>query len=600
MASRFPDSASESESLGKLGLKSPSREVENENDFSGKRLQDAARLNITLASDANGWNKAVNGQLLIELAQDTRVKLFGFVPKYTPQQKEHARNLNIELVDAKDLPGYSPVELLAYPPDSLDIDILIIHSYGRDLGRQAQIIRETKKCKWVHVVHTISEELEKFLEKSASSAVVQESEHELQTTLCERADLVIAIGPKVAEAYKSALRFCGKDRNVIDLTPGITEEFLGVRQMIGNAGEKFRVLISGSSKYFKVKGSDIAAKAINLVQDPSCHLIFVGQPNDNVAELEKALLKEGINLNQLTVRKGSGGTDYWRRLLCEVDLVIKPSRTEGFGMSGLRAISADLPILVSGNCGLGIVLKKLPSGGQHVVESDDPQVWADKIKEVRAMEPKARCLESEKLRKEYVKQFSWKDQCDRLVETMFTMVPTKSEHLKEAVECQCDIDEAENRLQSMKVNADNVDGRSHVRDQEVVKTGIEEMSLFPSGCDVVDRGVPLNTAQVNTRLSTVLANLPLAIHRRVCMMLNIKRDLKFDDFRMLAEKVGFDRDWIRCIEQMPNPTDEILKTWSSKSQATVGNLIELLKGEDLERMDVAKVLEDWVNESSYN
>ena len=379
-----------------------------------------------MASDADGWNKAVNGQLLIELAQDTRVKLIGFVPKYTPKQKEHARSLNIELVDARDLAGYSPVELLACPPDSLDIDILIIHSYGRDLGRQAQIIRETKKCKWVHVVHTISEELEKFLEKSASSALVQESEHELQTTLCERADLVIAIGPKVAEAYKSALRFSGKDSNVVDLTPGITEEFLGVRQMIGNTGEKFRVLISGSSKYFKVKGSDIAAKAIQLVQDPSCHLLFVGLPNDDKAGLEQALLKEGIDLNQLTVRKGTSGTDYWRRLLCEVDLVIKPSRTEGFGMSGLRAISADLPILVSGNCGLGIVLKKLPSGRQYVVHSDDPQVWADKIKEVRAKDPKTRSLESEKLRNEYEREFRWKDQCDRLVKKMFSMVPTKS------------------------------------------------------------------------------------------------------------------------------------------------------------------------------
>lgn len=307
----------------------------------------------------------------------------------------------------------------------MDIDILIIHSYGRELGRQAQIIKDNKKCKWVHVIHTISEELERFLEKSASSAVDQLSEHELQTTLCERADLIIAIGPKVTEAYKSALRFCGKDNNVIDMTPGITEEFLGMRQMIGNAGEKFRVLISGSSKYFKVKGCDIAAKAIKLLQDPSVHLIFVGQPDDNEAELEQALLKEGISVHQLTMRKGSGGTDYWRRLLCEVDLLIKPSRTEGFGMSGLRAMSADLPILVSGNCGLGMVLKKLPLGERHVVESEDPQVWADRIKEVKAMDPKACRVESEKLRNEYVKQFSWKDQCDKLVETFFTMVPTK-------------------------------------------------------------------------------------------------------------------------------------------------------------------------------
>ncbi|KAJ7360237.1 hypothetical protein OS493_016865 [Desmophyllum pertusum] len=311
MAACFP--GDENESSVKVGLKSDFKENENETGFNGSLSQDASTLNITLATDADGWDKAVNGQLLIQLAQDTRVKLIGFVPKSTPQQKEHAGSLKIELVDAKDIPGYPPVELLAYPPDSLDIDILIIHSYGRNLGRQAHIIRETKKCKWVHVVHTVSEELEKFLEKSASHAVLQESEHELQTTLCERADLVIAIGPKVTEAYKSALRFSGRDKNVIDLTPGITEEFLGVRQGIENAGEKFRVLISGSSKYFKVKGCDIAAKAIKLVQDSSFHLLFVGQPNDNMAELEQALLKEGIDLNQLTVRKNSGDTEFWRR-----------------------------------------------------------------------------------------------------------------------------------------------------------------------------------------------------------------------------------------------------------------------------------------------
>lgn len=394
--------------------------------FSGSLSQYSTVLNVTLAADTDGWNKAVNGQLLTKLAQDSRVRLVGFVPKYTPQQKEHARSLGIELVDAKQISGYSPIELLAYPPDDLGIDILILHAYGRDLGRQAQIIRMTKQCKWVHVVHTVSEELEKFLERSASTTVGQESEHELQTALCEIADLIIAVGPKVAEAYKSALRFCGKDKNVIDLTPAITEEFLGVRQMDTSAGEKFRVLISGSSKYFKVKGCDIAAKAIKLLQDSSYLLLFVGQPSDNATQIKEALLKEGINLNQLTMRTSSGDTESWCRLLCEVDLLIKPSRTEGFGISGLRAISADLPVLVSGNCGLGMVLKKIPSGKQHIVESEDPQVWADKIKEIRAKGPKERRLQSEKLRNEYASHFNWETQCGQLVETMFTMVPAKS------------------------------------------------------------------------------------------------------------------------------------------------------------------------------
>ena len=114
--------------------------------------------------------------------------------------------------------------------------------------------------------------------------------------------------------------------------------------------------------------------------------------------------------------------------------------------------------------------------------------------------------------------------------------------------------------------------------------------------DMVDAGVNQNGSQVNTRLATSVKGIPLSVYRRICLMLNVKRDVKWDDFRMLAEKVGLDKDETDFIAQKENPTDEILKTWSKKLEATVGKLIEILKGEDLERMDVVKVLEDWVNE----
>ena len=90
--------------------------------------------------------------------------------------------------------------------------------------------------------------------------------------------------------------------------------------------------------------------------------------------LKTRLLSEGIRLNQFTVRPFHSNLENWRKLLCEVNLMIMPSRTEGFGTSSLRAISADLPVLVSSNSGLGMALNKLSSGKNHVVDSDDPQV----------------------------------------------------------------------------------------------------------------------------------------------------------------------------------------------------------------------------------
>lgn len=137
----------------------------------------------------------------------------------------------------------------------------------------------------------------------------------------------------------------------------------------------------------------------------------------------------------------------------------------------------------------------------------------------------------------------------------------------------------------MHMNPDNVDGGQY-HQCESEKMSIQETSQFPSSYKCGDI----------SRKNMAVSNLPLKEYSKVCMMLNVKRDLKFDDFRMLAEKVGFNRDEIRMMEQGENPTDAILRTWSSKREATVGKLIELLKGELLERMDVAKVLEEWVND----
>ena len=383
-------------------------------------------LNITVATTAEGWNITARDQLAIELAKNPRVKVNGLVPRSTQEQKNQATKSNIELVDAKRRLGYSEEELIAHPPDNLDIDVVIIHSYGRNLGKQAQEIKEKKNCKWVHVVHTISTELENYKQKvSLTGAANPEwlSDHELQLALCKEADIIIAIGPKVADAYKRALRHCGKHKDVITMTPGIIHDLADV-ETVCEGGEKFHVMISATypSKYFKVKGCDIAAKAITLL-DLSYHLTFVVLPNDDTKVLLSQL--EGlISFSQFTVKHVPRSTENWREQLCQVDLVILPS-AEGFGTSCVRAISAGVPVLSSGNSGFGMALKKLPSGRMHILDSEKPQDWADKIRELRDKGPTQLAREAKQLREEYMTQYCWKDQCDKLVNKLMEIVPSK-------------------------------------------------------------------------------------------------------------------------------------------------------------------------------
>lgn len=343
------------------------------------------------------------------------------MPKNTAGRTELASQ--IELLEDENIHGYSPIELLDLPPDRLDMDFLIMHSFTPELENQAELICQAKKCKWVHVVHAVWKDLVNFFEEAGvRTSRNHEAEHQRQVELCKKADLVLTIGPKVAEAYRDTLRSCGKEANLISLTPAIFPEFHAVHQIREHQDNVFVILIDTSypSTHFNAKGCDIAIKAIASLQDMSYHLIFAVRDESDTSDLTKTALGEGMHWNQLTVKLVSDFPASWVKCFTDVDVFIMPSRIEGFGLSGLYAISANIPVLVSKHSGLAMALKTLPSGANHVVESDDPQIWAERISTVRAKDPAICVLEAEQLQNEYKDKFNWEDQCNILVERMIT------------------------------------------------------------------------------------------------------------------------------------------------------------------------------------
>lgn len=85
---------------------------------------------------------------------------------------------------------------------------------------------------------------------------------------------------------------------------------------------------------------------------------------------------------------------------------------------------------MSRNCGLGRVLQSLSSGAQHVIDSEDPKVWANAIKAVRAKAVQVRREESEQLRNDYMQRFNCEEQWDEIVKEMFSMNAHKSGEYK--------------------------------------------------------------------------------------------------------------------------------------------------------------------------
>ena len=110
-----------------------------------------------------------------------------------------------------------------------------------------------------------------------------------------------------------------------------------------------------------------------------------------------------------------------KKLFRQVDVTIIPSRTEGFGLVALEALSAGLPILVGRNSGFGKALAKVRFGSGCVIQSANPTVWAEEIKKVWVKVRGIRLEESDELRKNYTEKYSWAKQCNDLVELVLKM-----------------------------------------------------------------------------------------------------------------------------------------------------------------------------------
>ena len=399
-------------------MASPLQKAQTHDD----RVHGSRKVKVTiLASEwgtSNGGLSTINRELAIQLAKFPEVEITFFLPKCSQEDKKVALGHKVKIVEATPLPCFEQLDWLCYPPDDLEIDIVVGH--GVKLGKQAQVIKKSKKCKWVQVVHTDPEALGMF--KSYSRPISKgEEKHKNEVELCEMADHVVGVGPKLGEAYRSYLSGCNKDGNVFELTPGVFEEFENVKQVSVSNRQQRRVFVFGRGDVedFELKGFDIAGKAIAALQDT--RLVFVGAPEGKHEEIAKRFKECGVPASRLKVKKFVQDRESLKRLLQQADLVVMPSRTEGFGLTGLEAMSAGLPVLVSRNSGFGEALRRTAFGSAFVIESEDPTVWTAAIQEIWNKDREFRLEEAVNLRDIYGRKYNWAKQIKDLVDKMISL-----------------------------------------------------------------------------------------------------------------------------------------------------------------------------------
>ena len=387
------------------------------------------KLQVTLLADewksSKGGLSTINRELAIQLAKHPNVSVTFLVPKCTEDDKNSSSDFKVRIVEAQEKDGFDPIDWLSFPPDDLSINIIIGH--GVKLGKYAQIIRKSHQCKWVQVVHTAPEQLSMLKTYSDCDNAISKGDIKQwnEIKLCQKADLVVAVGPRLWEFYSRYLNPSGK--HVFNLTPGIFSEFSSL-QLSTVKRKKFNVLLfgRGDSEDFELKGFDLAAKAVAQLNDSSYQLVFVGAPSGNEKQVAEKLLGYGLRKSQLIVKPFLENREDLATLLSTADLAIIPSRSEGFGLTALEALSAGLPFLVTQTSGFGEALEDiLPQSTPWVVNFEESDEWAEAIKSVREKGREAAIAECQTLRKNYGEKYTWESQCSDLVEKMFSLANGK-------------------------------------------------------------------------------------------------------------------------------------------------------------------------------
>lgn len=305
------------------------------------------------------------------------------VPESTIQEREEAAKADVRLISPKPEPGLEGTERLLVNtslPDGFSPNFVIGHD--RKTGQHANILaQQYANANFVLFVHTRPENIEWYKDKLGSddSASSAEDRRLLQSKLASSAALVVGVGPTLTLKARSDVYLMDPAPIVHRLDPG----FFPVSRP-KQLPPEFLCLLLGRADDFKLKGLDIAAKALGEVArrgrlPTQPRLIVRGAPLGTGQELRDQLVQISGGKLDVEVRNYSEQMDLLVRDIQMASLVLMPSRSEGFGLVALEAIAAKTPVLVSDRSGIAALLKELlPDDSPRVIveTQDDLEISA--------------------------------------------------------------------------------------------------------------------------------------------------------------------------------------------------------------------------------
>ncbi|XP_078697542.1 uncharacterized protein LOC144925429 [Branchiostoma floridae x Branchiostoma belcheri] len=248
----------------------------------------------------------------------------------------------------------------------------------------------------------------------------------------DNAKASFSVGKRIFEHFDNMYRGDKKPQSHEIFLPKPSEMFLNTNVRPG--GEQKVVLSIGRvRKVEKLKGHDLAGRSLRDVVKRVTNVRWcVRGISEDDHETSKKILEDNLSSPDLIPTLRSYGTQAdIRDDMMTAHLVLMPSRSEPFGLVGLEAIAAGIPVLISDKTGLAEMIndlindKKLSEEHRHVIvetsvnDSDpagDAKRWADKIVDI-LKHSDSEFEKAARFKKELVESRYWEESHNEFLQT---------------------------------------------------------------------------------------------------------------------------------------------------------------------------------------
>ncbi|KAI8482184.1 hypothetical protein Bbelb_400720 [Branchiostoma belcheri] len=272
--------------------------------------------------------------------------------------------------------------------------------------------------------HVLPEDTEYF--KGGQRAIKASEKEDAMLSQVNNAKAAFSVGERIFKHFQNKYRGSKKPKEHHIFFPRPSKIFEEATIQPDSGEDELVVLSIGRVKNAEnLKGYNLTARSIGIARKElkSLRWITRGISKDDWENSMK-ILEANLNSGDLKPTLRPYGTqEDIRNDMMMAHLVLMPSRSEPFGLVGLEAIAAGIPVLISDKSGLAdmikklVAKKKLPRGllnrivETSVQDSDmdnTAEKWADKIRDT-LNDTETAFTQAKKFKDELLKSKYWED-----------------------------------------------------------------------------------------------------------------------------------------------------------------------------------------------